>query len=208
MKVFVAFIAICLVVAEGFAFGSAVREPICAGAKAVSNSTISVDGKVIAVTTFSCDIRTTATVPVAEHGPVPALSVTGPNPAASSCAPLPAVNLCGATCNVVCDGSDQGGPGLPPTPADCATVVNSAATLSESISQTFNVAAGHVQLLTFGTCSFFFFNGLSSTATNCWLTFAQTAKDTKSTCLPPVNTGGSCFASDGSGWSIGVMPAP
>ncbi|KAI0259509.1 hypothetical protein BC834DRAFT_833413, partial [Gloeopeniophorella convolvens] len=76
---------------------------------------------------------------------------------------------------------------LPPISEDCQTLDNAVTILSGSINPTFVVQSLHQQVLTFGTCRYFFTNLASSPLEYCWSSLSTQASAAGAACFPPVN---------------------
>ncbi|KAI0349840.1 hypothetical protein OH77DRAFT_1525363 [Trametes cingulata] len=194
MKTFATLLSICAVAAGSYALlPPRADSAVCTGAKAISTSTIVVNGKNVELTTFSCGASIHA-----DDDPIPTSLVSVPTSIASAAPAIPTLNVCSDVCGSSGD--------LPPTTDDCATIMDAITILNGSISPSFEVDSGHVQTLAFGTCRFFFENFSPFPMSNCWLSFGQIASAAASACLPPVqpvNSEGLCVAPDAS-WRVGV----
>ncbi|KAI0638123.1 hypothetical protein C8Q77DRAFT_411649 [Trametes polyzona] len=210
MRAFTILVSVFVLIAPGYSLRAprgSLKAEVCPGARAISSSTINVGDAIVELAKFSCGARPTVTTVPAIHGLVSALSSTSSAPIPSGCpspSPQPQ-NVCGAPCgadDVFCDRGPSSTPNPGPATDDCQTISTAANIISGSISQTFDLEPGHVQSLSFQTCSISFFNGLASNMTNCWLTFAQTALGVGQTCELPANAAGSCFPPDGASWEL------
>ncbi|KAI1787484.1 hypothetical protein LXA43DRAFT_707505 [Ganoderma leucocontextum] len=162
----------------------------CAGATTASTSSIDVGGNTVDLTMLSC-------------GP-PVNKRQDPTTTAVA-APTPTPDVCGELCENVCADS---GP-LPPVAEDCAVIVDAITILNGSTPSTFLVEANHAQVLTFGTCSFFFENLSLEPVEYCWLSFAQVASAAGAACFPPVqpiHSEGLCLSPNGL-WQVGAAHA-
>ncbi|RPD58283.1 hypothetical protein L226DRAFT_536757 [Lentinus tigrinus ALCF2SS1-7] len=154
----------------------------CAGAKALSTSSVAVGSDTVELTTFSCDA-------------VPSAHKASPVAAASdACADTTCTNVC----------AESGS--LPPTSEDCDKIFDAISIFNSSIS-TFTVNPNRATTLSFGTCRAFLQNfSPSAPLTFCWTDFAAVAAAAGKACFPPVQpvmSEGLCEAPEGV-WRVGI----
>ncbi|EGN97479.1 hypothetical protein SERLA73DRAFT_184203 [Serpula lacrymans var. lacrymans S7.3] len=174
--------------------GRSSGEAICDGAEVVSSTTISVNGKEVVHTTYSCPS-------IARRGIICRLlgiCPTKPKPAPTD---LPTY-VCDQLCDYVCSDPNP----LPPITEDCGVIQDAIQIYEGSIAPTFVVDASSIEQLTYGTCRFFFENLSSAPLEYCWTSLSSIASSGETACFPPVQPVQSqalCIPSTGA-WEVGV----
>ncbi|KAI0321242.1 hypothetical protein OF83DRAFT_1168580 [Amylostereum chailletii] len=112
------------------------------------------------------------------------------------------INVCGGACQKLC--TNAAGV-LPPTSEDCDTIKDAIAIFEGNQIETFNVQPGHIQSLSYLTCSYSFTNLGALPLQYCWKDLSTTASAAGSVCFPPTQptfSEGDCKALDQTGWIV------
>ncbi|EGN97476.1 hypothetical protein SERLA73DRAFT_184199, partial [Serpula lacrymans var. lacrymans S7.3] len=159
--------------------GRSSGEATCDDAEVVSSTTISVNGKEVVHTTYSC-----------------------PSIARRATRDLPTY-VCGQLCDYAC--SAPASNPLPPISEDCGMIQDAILLYAGSIDPTFVVDAGGIEQLTYGTCIFYFGNLSTEPIEYCWDNLSSTASSGETACFPPIQPVQSlalCIPSSGA-WEVG-----
>ncbi|TFK95700.1 hypothetical protein BDV98DRAFT_371768 [Pterulicium gracile] len=150
-------------------------------------------------------VSTSSSAPLTSSASISSAVVTSAAPSTTPSVPAGPVDVTYESCLTRCSGTAGN---LPPTAEDCKAIQDAIALFVPEGLDSFYVEPQHIQALTFGTCTYYFFN--QSQAKLMIYSFTSmniTATAAGKTCFPPVHPffgEGLCSGVDNADWMTGV----